>query len=153
MTEHEGVPESSGAPQPSAGDAMQKAMSNMVGGMSMAEKLIALGAALFVVIDGLLGEMILDDYGVTQLDFLLPLGALVAILRHGRGRGRWHEFYPWVVEVMAGAFAALGLWYFIDVLIDGFPGLEGAAVFYEIVYWAAIVLMGYGAWQLHSAHD
>ncbi|HEX9643450.1 MAG TPA: hypothetical protein VGC11_05580, partial [Acidimicrobiia bacterium] len=153
MTEHEGAPESSGAPQPSAGDAMQKAMSNMVGGMSATEKLIALGAALYVVIDAILGEMILDDYGVGSLDFILSLGVLLAILRHGRGRGRWHEFYPWVVEVMAGAFAALGLWWFLDNLFDGFPGLEGSAVFYEIIYWAAIVLMGYGAWQLHNAHD
>jgi hypothetical protein len=153
MTEHEGAPESSGAPQPSAGDAMQKAMSSMVGGMSNAEKMIALGAVLFLVIDALLAEMILDDYGVSEMELLLTGGALVAILRHARGRSPWHSMYPWIVEAMAGAFAAIGLFYFIDWLLDGFDGLEGSDVFYTIVYWAALVLMGYGAWQLHRAHD
>ena len=38
-------------------------------------------------------------------------------------------------------------------LADGFDGLEGSDVFYTIIYWASVVLLGYGSWQLHRAHD
>jgi hypothetical protein len=141
------------ANEPSASDAVQKAMSNMVAGMSTAEKLIALGAGAYVVINALLGDMILDDFASGDLAFILTLGALLAIVRHGRGHGRWREFYPWVAEVMAGAFAVLGGWYFLDALFDGFDFIDGSEWFYTIVFWAAAGACGYGAWLLHRAHD
>ena len=139
--------------EPGAGDAMQKAMSNIASGMNNAEKMIALGAVIFLIIDALLGDMILDDYGVSSLELLLTGGALLAILRHGRGSSPWHSLYPWLVEALAGAYAAVGLFSFLDWLFDGFDGLEGSFVFYTIIYWASIALLGYGSWQLHSAHD
>ena len=154
MTDDAGASSNESAQEPSAGDAVQKAMSNMVGGMSQAEKLIALGAAVFVVINGLLADMILDDWGTGDMSFLLALGAVLAIVRHGRGKGRWRTQYPWIVEVMAGAFATLTVWYFLDDLFDGFDFINGGADwFYTIVYWATGALMGYGAFLLHRAHD
>lgn len=153
MTDDTGATGADVPNEPAASDAMQKAMSNMTSGMSNAEKMIALGAVIFLVIDALLGDMILDDYGVSSLELLLTGGALLAILRHGRGGSPWHSLYPWIVEALAGAYAAIGLFSVLDWAFDGFDGLEGSYVFYTIIFWASIALLGYGAWQLHSAHD
>jgi hypothetical protein len=154
MTDDAGTSGPDAPHEPTAGDAVQKAMSDMTSGMNNAEKMIALGAVIFLVIDALLGDMILDDYGVSSMELLLTGGALLAILRHTRGSSPWHSLYPWIVEALAGAYAAIGLFTFIDqMLLEGFDGLEGSFVFYEIIYWASIALLGYGAWQLHSAHD
>lgn len=139
--------------EPSAADAMQKAMSGMIAKMNTAEKVIALGAVLFLVLDALLGEMILDDYGVGSLEVLLTTAALLAILRHGTGSSPWHSLYPWIVEALAGLYAAIGLFWFVDWMLDGFDGLGGSYVFYTLVEWASIALLGYGSWLLHSAHD
>jgi hypothetical protein len=142
------------APQESTpGDAVQQAMSSITSGMNNAEKMIALGAVIFLVIDAFLADMILDDYGVSSLELLLTGGALLAILRHTRGSSPWHSLYPWILEALAAAYAAIGIFEFLDWLFDGFDGLEGAFVFYTIIYWASIALFGYGAWQLHRAHD
>lgn len=153
MTDDTGASAADAPQEPAGSDAIQKAMSNMTSGMSTAEKVIALGAVIFLVIDGLLGDMILDDYGVSEMELLLTGGALLAILRHQRGNSPWHSLYPWIVEALAGAYAALGVYEFLDWLFDGFDGLEGSFVFYTIIFWASIALLGYGAWQLHSAHD
>ena len=153
MTDETGASAADAPQDPGAGDAIQKAMSSITSGMSTAEKIIALGAVIFLVIDGILGDLILDDYGVSQMELLLAGGALLAILRHARGSSPWHSLYPWIVEALAGAFAALGIFEFLDWLFDGFDGLEGSYVFYTIVFWASIALLGYGAWQLHSDHD
>lgn len=159
MTEHEGAPEGTGASQPpagqpSTGDAMQKAVQGMMGAMTATEQLIVLATGVFLVVNLLIGDLITDDWGASYLSYILALGALLAILRHGRGHGRWHEFYPWVVEVMAGAFATIVL---IGLLYDLFRGFDyingGADWFYSIVYWAVGAALGYGAWQLHTAHD
>lgn len=153
MTDDAGVSNAGTPKEPAAGDAMQKAMSDLASGMNNAEKLIAFGAVLFLAINAILGEMILDDYGVSEMELVLTGGALAAILRHRMGNSPWHSLYPWIVEALAGAYAALGLFWFIDWLLDGFDGLEGARVFYTLVYWASVVLLGYGSWQLHRAHD
>lgn len=139
--------------EPSAGDAVQQAMSSITPGMRNAEKMIALGAVIFLVIDALLADMILDDYGVPSMELLLTGGALLAFLRHKRGSSPWHSLYPRIVEALAGAYATIGVFDFLDWLFDGFDGLEGALVLYTIVCWASIALLGYGTWQLHSAHD
>ena len=153
MADDSGAPGADASQEPGAGDAIQKAMSGMVAGMSTAEKVIALGAALVLLINAVLADMILDDFGVSSVEFLLAGGALLAILRRGRSSSPWQSLYPWIVEALAAAYAALGLWGFIDWLLDGFDGLDGADVFYTIVEWASIALLGYGAWLLHRDHD
>ena len=153
MTDDVGASGADAPKEPGAGDAMQKAMADITSGMSNTEKMIALGAVLFLAICAILGELILDDYNVTQLELVLGAGALLAILRHNKGNSAWHSLYPWILEALAGAFAAVGVCGFIEWLLDGFEGLEGADVFYNLVFWAAVGLMGYGAWQLHRAHD
>lgn len=153
MTNEGGAKGADTPTEPAAGDAIQKAVVDLASGMSNPEKLIALGAILFLAINAILGEGILDTYGVSQVELLLTGGALAAILRHGKGNSQWHSLYPWIVEALAGAYAALGTFWTIDWLLDGFEGLEGSRVFYTLVYWASIALMGYGAWQLHRAHD
>ena len=151
MTDDTGASAADAPQDPGAGDAIQKAMSSITSGMSTAEKIIALGAVIFLVIDGILGDLILDDYGIGQMQLLLAGGALLAIVRHARGSSPWHSLYPWIVEAMAGAYAALGIF---EVLDDPFYRFdEGSFVFYTIIFWASIALLGYGAWQLHSAHD
>jgi len=153
MTDDVGASSTDAPKEQAAGNAMQKAMSDLASGLNNAEKMIALGAVLFLAINALLGEMILDDYGVSEMEFILTGGALIAILRHQRGKSPWHSLYPWIAEALAAAYAALGIFWFIDWLLDGFDGLEGSDVFYTIVYWASVVLLGYGSWQLHRAHD
>ena len=153
MTDEVGASSSDAPKEPGAGEAVQKAMSDITSGMNTAEKMIALGAVLFLAICALLGDMILDDYGTSGLELVLAGGALLAILRHRRGNSPWHSLYPWIAEAVAGAYAAIGLFDFLDWLFHGFDGLEGSFVFYTLVFWASVALLGYGSWQLHRAHD
>ena len=153
MTDDPGASSADAPKDPGAGDAIQKAMSDITTGMNNAEKMIALGAVLFLAICAILGDLILDDYGASEMELVLAGGALLAILRHKRGNSPWHSLYPWIVEALAGAYAATGVFEFTDWLFDGFDGLEGSFVFYALVFWASIVLLGYGSWQLHRAHD
>lgn len=153
MADDAGASDTDAPKEQSASNAMQNAMSDLTSGMNNAEKMIALGAVLFLVINAVLGDMILDDYGVSDMEFVLTGGALLAIVRHGRGSRPWHSLYPWIVEALAGAYAAIGAFDFIDWLLDGFDGLDGSDVFYTIVYWGSIALLGYGSWLLHRSHD
>ncbi|MCP3975691.1 MAG: hypothetical protein GY720_14495 [bacterium] len=153
MTDEAGASGADAPKESGAGDAVQKAMADITSGMNNAEKMIALGAVLFLAICAILGDLILDDYGTSGLELILAGGALLVILRHNKGNSPWHSLYPWIAEALAGAYAAIGVFNFVDWLLDGFDGLDGSYAFYTLVFWASVALLGYGSWQLHRAHD
>ena len=148
MTDTPGANET---PESSATDAVQEAVRNVSGQLSGAERLIALGALLVLGGCWLLGTLILDEYGLSNSAMLIPAGLLAMMYFYYSGNTRnWHPFYVTLLRVGAWAMVLIGVYDFVDdTLITG-NRFDGATLFFELVFYAAAVAFGLGAWQLRG---
>lgn len=128
-------------PEPSVADHAQRAISQFTFG----EQLIAFGAVLVLLVNLLLGEILLGEYFISEVVWLLALGSITAIFFYYTGsEAPWHRFYPWFVEMAAWAVAAIGLVSLLNWLFGHFSP-DGASLFFFLVYVAAAALFGAGA--------
>ena len=96
-------------------DAQGTEVAAMLQGLGSGERLVALGAGL-VVVDYLLFDLILEEYGFFTGTLLAAAAALFAMwVRHGRPGASWPVPYPWTLKVLGYAAGFLGL---IELLTD-----------------------------------
>ncbi|MEZ5176619.1 MAG: hypothetical protein R2823_10540 [Acidimicrobiia bacterium] len=139
------------AEEPSAANDIAGAAMNVSNQLTAGERLIALGCLIILVVDLLIGTWILDDYGLSNSSWLIPLGILVAMYFYYSGKQRaWHAHYGTLVRVGAWAIALIALSALIDeTLITSFR-YSGSTLFFEIAFWVAGGLCAVGAWQFRS---
>lgn len=151
MTDNDATTPSEPAKEPSAADEFQEAAKSTISQLSSGERLIAIAALLVLVIDWLLGTLILDDYGLSNISVLIPIGLLVTMFFYYTGReSSWHPLYGTILKVGAWAMAIIALYALIDETLITSSRYSGAALFYELVFYAAGILFGIGAWQMRG---
>lgn len=127
--------------EPSVTDHAQRAISQFTFG----EQMIAFGAAMVLVVNLLLGEILLGEYFVSEVAWLLAAAAITGIFFYYTGRqAPWHSFYPWFVEMASWAVAAIGVVTLFNWLFGHFSP-NGASLFFMLVFLAASALFGTGA--------
>ena len=123
---------------------------NVVFQLTGPERAIAIGASLIVVANLLIGDIILNDYGLSNSTWLIALAALGSMYFFYAGeRKPWHEFYPWMLEMMGWTLLLIGGLDFIRSIFDSFPS-SGARLFFQIILYVASGFAGFGAFQLRT---
>lgn len=137
--------------EPSVADDLQESAKNTMNQLSSGERLIAIGALLILVIDWLIGTLILDDYGLSNISVLIPIGLLAAMYFYYSGaESSWHALYGTIIRVGAWAMVIIAVYAAIDDTLITSNRFSGATMFYELVFYAAGVLFAVGAWQLRG---
>lgn len=116
--------------------------------LTSGERLVAIGALIILVFNLLIGDIIMDEYSISDLVWLISLAALVSIFFYYRGReAAWHRYYPWMIEVGAWAVAAIGL---VNLLerFGSFP--SGSSLLFALGFWVAAGIMGAGAYMIRQ---
>jgi hypothetical protein len=151
MTESDQPNANEPPPEPTAASEIQESAKNMMGQLGTGERLIAIGALLILVICWLIGTLLLDDYGLSNISVLIPIGVLAAMYFYYNGKtSAWHSLYGTIVKVGSWAMAIIALYALIDDTLITSNRYEGATFFYELVFIAAGILFGVGAWQMRS---
>lgn len=151
MTDDEGTNPDESAKEPSAADEFQESAKKTVGQLSSGERLIAIGALLILVVDWLLGTLILDEYGLSNISVLIPIGILVTMFFYYSGReASWHPLYGTIIKVGAWAMVIIAVYALIDETLITSSRYSGATLFFELVFYAAGILFGIGAWQMRG---
>jgi hypothetical protein len=142
--------DSSGTGPLPSGRGPEPEFQNVVVQLTGAERSIAIGALIIVVLNLLIGDLILGDYHLSNSTWLISVAALGAMYFFYAGeRTAWHTFYPWMVEMGAWALAAIGGADLIRSLFDGIPS-SGATLAFQIILWIAAGFAGVGAFQLRT---
>lgn len=116
-----------------------------IGMMSQGEKLIGLGALVLVLID-LVADIILDEYAITRVLWLVAVLALLAIwVRRLRGRDIPVR-YEWTVVVLGFLGGIVGLREFLGDLENGLFDRTGGYVFFALLAYVAAGVMAFGAY-------
>ncbi len=114
------------------------------------ERAIGLASALIVVVITLIGDMLLDDFGVSSVVWLIALACMGAMYFFYAGeRNPWHEFYPWIIEMGGWAIGAVGLVHGIGSIFDSSTS-SGATLLFQIIFYVAAGFALVGAYQLRT---
>lgn len=116
--------------------------------MTIGEQLLALGAILLVGVD-LIGDLIVEEFGVALMPWFLAVLALAAIGVKRMRSGDLPLPYTWVLVTLGYLVAFLTVYYFLFDLRGDF--YDGADVFWALVTYAGGILMGVGAYMLSKA--
>jgi hypothetical protein len=139
MTSNDGV-----TPSAEGNDPVAQANA-AIGQMSQGEKLIGLGALVLVGID-LLADIILDEYAMSRVLWLVAVLALMALwVRRMRG-GDLPVRYEWVVVFLGYAGGIVGLREFLGDLENGLFDARGGYVFFALATYIAAGVMAFGAY-------
>ena len=122
------------------------AISGAIDKLGPAEQLIGLGAVVVLLVD-ILGDVILDEYGVSSAVWIAAVAA-VAMLWARRLRGK--EFpvsYSWLLAVVGFGGGIAGV---RDLLTDveSSGALEGISIVFALALYAGAALMALGAYRL-----
>jgi hypothetical protein len=136
--------ESADAPEKKESE-VAAAISGAIDKLSPAEQLIGLGAVLILLVD-LLGDVILDEYGVSAASWIAAVAA-IAMLWARRIRGKdFPVSYPWLLTVAGFGGGIAGA---RDLLTDVESGfLEGIGIVFALLLYAGATLMAWGAYRL-----
>ena len=133
-----------------AGKGPDPEFQNVVFQLTAPERAIAIAGVIIVVVNFLIGDIILSDYGLSNSTWLIALACLGAIYFFYAGtRNPWHDWYPWIVEMGAWAITLIGASSFLRSIFDSFPS-SGARLFFQIVFWVAAAFAAVGAFQLRT---
>ena len=114
------------------------------------ERLIAIAASIILVVNLLIGDILLDDFSLSNSTWLIALAALAAMYFFYAGeQNPWHDFYPWLVEMAGWAIGLIGGVHVIGSIFDSFPN-SGASLLFQIIFYVAAGLAGFGAFQLRT---
>jgi hypothetical protein len=151
MTDDENTAASESPKEPSAADQFQQSTQNTINQLSSGERLIAIGALLILVVDWLVGTLILDEYGLSNITVLIPIGILAAMYFYYSGtESPWHHLYGTIVKVGAWAMVIITVYALIDDTLITSNRYSGATLFFELVFYAAGIFFAVGAWQLRG---
>lgn len=146
---------SSSAPEPSdteaapdsAGAAEQSAADRIRAKLGFAEQMIALGALIIVVFVDLVGNVLLDDYGIgTPLLWGTALAAIAVMWLHRFAGSTWFGSYDKVVMFLGFAGGVLGIRELLFGIDVGLP--DDLGVLFAIGAYVGAGLMAYGAFLL-----
>ncbi|MDX1450745.1 MAG: hypothetical protein R3246_16975 [Acidimicrobiia bacterium] len=142
MTDDSGaVPESKGT-EGGAGAAFSAAKESL----NASERMIAFGALVLVIGVYLIGDVAMDEWGVSNLTLAASVGAL-ALMYMVKTKGRSYPLpYNFALKVMAYVIGLLGvtevLWF-----IEG-GRAEGMEIVFALAYFVGVIAMVMGARQL-----
>ncbi len=143
------MPDESGGTGPlPSGQGKDPEFQHVVVQLTGPERLIAIAALIVIVLNLLIGDLILNDYPLSNSTWLISLAMLGAMYFFYAGeRNPWHDFYPWMVEMGAWALAFIGGVDFIRSIFDDSTS-SGTTLFFQIAFYVAAGVAGFGAWQL-----
>ncbi len=114
------------------------------------ERAIGLASVLIVVVITLIGDMLLNDFGVSASVWLIALACMGAMYFFYAGeRNPWHDFYPWMIEMGGWAIGLVGLVHGIGSIFDSATS-SGATLVFQIVFYVAAGFALFGAYQLRN---
>lgn len=153
MSEHETDPQSS---QPQAGaqpeSGMGQEISATVAKLGAGEKLAVLGAAAVLAV-WLVFDLLIDEYSIGTMSFVLSLAVVYAAYRHhNRGSEGWPIPYQSVVWAAAAVLGVLGVWFLIEEIRGDILDADAATVIGGLAFYVAAIVSGVGAYQLSSKH-
>lgn len=117
--------------------------------LTQGERLVVIGAAIVLVFNLLVGDIVLNVYSLSNSTWLLPLGVILCVFFYYRGRqSAWHRYYPWMIEVAGWAMAAIGIVSLAGSIFGSFP--SGSSVWFALGFYVAAGVMGTGAYMIHK---
>ena len=117
--------------------------------LTSGERLIAIGATVILVANLLIGDIILGEFFISDVTWLISLAALFAVYFYYRGHdAAWHRYYPWMIEIGGWAVAAIGLVHLFGRLFGDFP--SGSGFLFALVFYVAAGVMGAGAYMIRQ---
>lgn len=117
--------------------------------LTSGERLVAIGAAVVLVFNLLIGDIIVGEYFLSNSTWLISLAVLFAVFFYYRGRdAAWHRYYPWMIEVGGWATAAIGAVTFFERVFGTFP--TGSGLLFALGFWVAAAVMGAGAYMIRQ---
>ncbi|KAA3637058.1 MAG: hypothetical protein DWP92_08600, partial [Armatimonadetes bacterium] len=100
MTDDPNVAGNEPAEEPSAINDLSASAMSVSGQLTSGERLIAIGALIILGVDLVIGTWILDDYGLSNSTWLIPVGLLCAMYFYYVGAKRpWHPLYGTIIRV------------------------------------------------------
>ena len=151
MSEHETDPQSSQPEtetQPESG--MGQDISATVAKLGAGEKLAVLGAAAVLAV-WLVFDLLIDEYSIGTMSFVLSLAIVYAAYRHhNRGSEGWAIPYQSVVWAAAAVLGVLGVWFLIEEIRGDILDADAATVIGGLAFYVAAIVSGVGAYQLSS---
>jgi hypothetical protein len=135
--------ESQQPPESAADNAATASFAAARASLDSGERMIAVGALLLLVGVYLIGDVVLDEWGVGQLTWSASVGAL-ALMYLVKTKGRTYPIpYTFSLKVLSYLVGALGvqevLWF-----IEG-GRADGAEILFSLLYFAGVVAMVMGA--------
>ena len=92
------------------------------------ERSIAIAASIILVVNLLIGDILLNDFSVSNSTWLISLAALSAMYFFYAGeQNPWHDFYPWLAEMAGWAIALIGGLHVIERYFRQLPELRRVA--------------------------
>lgn len=148
---HETDPQSSQPetePQPEPG--MGQEISATVAKLGAGEKLAVLGAAAVLAV-WLVFDLLIDEYSIGTMSFVLSLAIVYAAYRHhNRGSGHWPIPYQSIVWAAASVLGVLGVWFLVEEIRGNILDSDAATVIGGLAFYVAAIVSGVGAFQLSS---
>jgi len=117
--------------------------------LTSGERLVAIGAAVVIVVNLIIGDIIMGEFSVSDVTWLLAVAVLFSVFFYYRGReAAWHRYYPWMIEVAGWAVAAIGVVRLLGAIFGSFP--DGAGLLFALVFYIAAGVMGAGAYMIRQ---
>lgn len=125
-------------------------ISATVAKLGAGEKLAVLGAAAVLAV-WLVFDLLIDEYSVGTMSFVLSLAVVYAAYRHhDRGSEGWAIPYQTIVWVGASLLGVLGVWFLIEEIRGDILDADAATVIGGLAFYVAAIVSGVGAYQLSS---
>jgi uncharacterized membrane protein YoaT (DUF817 family) len=145
MTDHES------ADQPEVAEAASgigSELSSTVAKLGAGEKLAVLGAAGVLAV-WLVFDLLIDEYRTGDTMFVLALVVVAAAYKHHNGGSEgWSIDYRTLVIVGGALLGILGGYYVIEEVRADIFDADGATIVGALVFYAASITSGVGAWQM-----
>lgn len=145
--EHEIDPQTSRSePESGMGDDISATVAKLGAG----EKLAVLGAAGVLAV-WLVFDLLIDEYSIGAVSFVLSLAIVYAAYRHhNRGSDTWAVPYESLVWAAASLLGVLGVWFLIEEIRGEILNTDAATVIGALAFYIAAIVSGVGAYQLSS---
>lgn len=126
------------------------APTSIVAQMGAGERLVVLAGALMLA-NYIIFDLIADSYGIGSIAFVVSLGILTAAyLKYKRSDATWSVPYESVLRVLVWVLFAQGVYFFISEVRGGIFDRRAAVVIGALIFYAATVIAGVGAYQLRK---
>lgn len=115
-------------------------------GIPAVEQLMGLGAILIIVVTDFIGDILLDEYGVGKVTWLVAVAVVAAVWMHRLRGAQTPVPYRWTLIVLGYGGLVLGIREFLTDLETDI--LDGGSIIFALAAYAGAVLLGVGAYRL-----